>query len=373
MKYASPSSPNSSTAPFHRSPSDVTTLSVSPATHQLLELRLMHHYTSMTSKSLSALTSTATEEAWQISVPGLAFDCPCLMDAIMAVSALHLRTINPHDYSLVRASHSYMASCLSRYSSSLGAGVDASNAEALFVTSALIAFQASASRCFQDESLDRADGDDNYVLPLQWFHSFQGVKAVVMASWQWLRTSEKVRPIIAAQPPLSLDLTSNKPKFFGFLLEGLEDELESMDTFTRLETKQAYEHAVAYLCWSHVKPERRRLLGFPATVSRRFVELIEARVPRALVIVSCFFAMTKSVDDVWWLRGVAKREVAGMLTLLPPEARPLMDWAVRVANAEGPIDEETWGSCRGANATPEDEALAGEVHEHIDILAQFAS
>lgn len=295
------------------------------------------------------------------------------MDAIFAVSALHLRTISPHDYSLVRASHSYMASCLSQYSSSLTAGVDAGNAEALFVTSALIAFQASASRCFQDERLDRADGDDSYIVPLQWFHSFQGVKAVVMASWQWLRLSDKVRPIIAAQPALSLDLNSDKPKFFSFLLEGLEEELEGMDEFSRTETKQAYEHAIAYLSWSHPRPERRRILGFPATVSRRFVELIESREPRALVIISCFFAMTKSVDEVWWLRGVAKREVAGMLTILPPKIRPMMDWAVRVANTQGAITEEIWGGRWQVNESPLEDEAYGEVHEHIDILAQFAS
>jgi hypothetical protein len=330
----------------------------------------MHHYTSHTSKTLAAANTQVTEEAWQVSVPAIAMDSPCLLDAIFAVSALHLRSIHPHDYSLVRASHSYMASCLEQYSSALTRGVCDSNAEALFVTSALIAFQASASRYFHDEVEDQ----QGYLLPTQWFHSFQGVKAVVMASWRWLRTSERVKPIINMQPALSLDLKSDRPRFFGSLLEGLEEQLESMDESRRDDTRQAYEYAIAYLSWAHEKPERRRILGFPATVSRRFVELIEHRDPRALVIVSCFFAMTKAVDDVWWLKGVAPREVAGMLTVLPAESRPMMDWALKVANSAGPIDEETWGQCWETNALPQaDEGFYGEVHEHIDILTRIAS
>lgn len=83
--------------------------------------------------------------------------------------------------------------------------------------------------------------------------------------------------------------------------------------------------------------------------------------------------MTKSVDEVWWLRGVAKREVAGMLTILPPKIRPMMDWAVRVANTQGAITEEIWGGRWQVNESPLEDEAYGEVHEHIDILAQFAS
>jgi Fungal specific transcription factor domain len=333
----------------------------------------MHNYTARTSITLAVNTTVRTLETWQITVPAMAFEAPCLMDAVLAVSALHLRVQNPEDHTLVRASHGYMASAISQHMSCLKKGVDASNAEALFTTSALIAFQASASRRFQADDMKSQDSNGSYTLPTGWFHAFQGVKVMVLASWKWLRESERVRPIIQAQPALALDFSSDHPKFFDFLLEGLEEQLVQIEEPLRVETRQAYEHAVAYLNWTHPQPDRARILGFPATVSQRFVKLIDQEDPRALVIISCFFAMTKIVDDVWWLEGVARLEVSGILSLIQSEWKPKMDWAIKIAYHEGPVDDETWGGSRTSpgEIKSEVEDDDGTLHAHIDILASL--
>ncbi len=316
------------------------TLSHYSASSRATELRLLHNYTTLTSKTLAATNNALTETAWQIYVPTLAFQNPCLMDALLAVSALHMRTITPNDQSLVRLFHGYMASSLSQYTQTLASGVNQNNAEALFTTSALIAFQASASRRFMNEPDDLEA--EPYQLPVQWFHSFQGVKTVVLTSWRWLRMSPHVRPIIAAQPALShnVNVVSHEP--FTHLLDDLPAQLEGLSPSDSAETQQAYEHSVAYLNWAHAKPEKPRILGFPATVSRRFIQLIGEQDPRALVIISSFFAMTRSVDDAWWLEGVAKKEVLGILGLLPPDWWAKMEWALLVVNHEGPVTDDLW-------------------------------
>lgn len=319
----------------------------------------MHHFTART-----CLTFSDTMEqnvAWQVDIPTIAYDAQYLMDAILAVSALHLRSLYPEDQSLIRASHGYMASALAQYSSLLTSGLSALNSEALFSTSALIAFQASASRLF--------DEDGPYTLPLAWFHSFQGVKTVVMASWQWLRTSDKIFPIINSQPALFLDLDPDRKLFFAPLLDGLDEHLETFPESMRTESRQAYVHAIAFINWAHKRPVRNRILGFAATVSRRFVDLMGQHDPRALVITACFFALTKMVDQVWWLQGIAKREVNGIFSILPPEWWPKMEWPLRIANHEGPMDEETWGSSLDELIDIKKEE--NNVHEHIDLLAQI--
>lgn len=325
----------------------------------------MHHFTTITSQTFS--DTPEQKLAWQNDIPSIAYDAQYLMDAILAVAALHLRSIQPGDQSLIRASHFYMASALAQYSSLLNSGLSAFNAEALFSTSALIAFQASASRRFDDDQ-----GDGAYTLPLAWFHSFQGVKTVVMASWQWLRTSDRVYPIINGQPALALNLDPERKTFFAPLLDGMEEQLESMPGITRAETRQAYEHSVAFLNWSHQRPVRNCILGFAATVSRRFVELLDHRDPRALVIASCFFALTKAVDDVWWLQGIARREVNGIRSLLPSSWWPKMEWPLRIANHEGPMDEETWGrKVEDEDGVKTEGTVRGDVRDHIDLLAQI--
>ncbi|KAF4629639.1 hypothetical protein G7Y89_g8505 [Cudoniella acicularis] len=271
--------------PTYKTPTEIMRTNANPASSRLLELRLMHHFTAKTSATFSEMESARV--AWQEDIPTIAYGAQYLMDAILAVSALHLRSLYPNDQTFVRASHAYMASSIAQYSALLNRGLSELNAEALFSTSALIAFQASASRSFED--MDRG-----YTLPLAWFHSFQGVKAVVMASWQWLRNSNRVFPIINSQSALSLDTDPQRKLFFAPLLEGLNEQLSKIPNEYVAETRQAYEHATAFLNWAYRNPIRNRILGFAATVSRRFVELVGQKDPRSLVIISCFFCSYES-------------------------------------------------------------------------------
>lgn len=355
--------------PMYQTPTALVRAQSNPAVSRSLELKLLHHYTAVTSKTFS--DTSEQNNTWQVDIPTIAYDNQYLMDAILAVSALHMRSIHPEDHTLIRASHGYMASSIAQYSNLLNQGLSANNAEALFSTSALIAFQASASRRFDD------DVNGTYTLPLAWFHSFQGVKTIVLASWQWLRSSNRIYPIINSQPALFLDPDPERKLFFAPLLEGMEEQLSELPQMLQADTKQAYEHSVSFLNWSHKKPVRNRILGFAATVSRRYVDLIGQQDPRALVIAACFFALTKMVDDVWWLEGIAKREVNGIFNLLPQEWWPKMEWALRVANHDGPLSEDIWGcslhALYGNDSVKLEENFEANVSQHIEMLASMVN
>lgn len=346
-----------------------------------MELKLLHHYTTITCETL-AISSPVSEKIWRDTVPNLAFTgANFLADALLAVSALHLRSHSPQDQELIRASHSYMASTLSEYGASLSKGINESNAEALFLTAALIAFQSTASRIFtRDDSGDLKDRSDGYALPLSWFHSFQGVKAVVASSWQWLRHSGIVVPIIESQPALNLDLSGQNANFFGHLLNGVEEETLNLDddTGNQILTRQAYQHAVAVLDWAHKIPHTGAPLVFLATVSRRFVELLEARRPRALAILASYFGLLKCLDGVWWLKGVARREVMGIVSLFDPDDEewwPRLQWPLRIALYEGDaIPPDVWGADWAAETLLLQEASQnGTFISHIELLSQMFS
>ncbi|KAK3329547.1 hypothetical protein B0H66DRAFT_466031 [Apodospora peruviana] len=420
--------------PLYRPPATPSLSTTTPAAHRLLELRLMHQYTAMTCKTFT-FTAPVTEEIWKITVPNLAFSgSQHLADAILAVAALHLRSLCPNDKDLVRASHAYMAASLAEYSATLTKGIDSSNAESLFLTAALIAFQSTATRVFMKDELsmgtgERQDGQVKerntaagcYAIPFTWFHSFQGVKAITAASWQWLRASPVVLQVINSQVVLQLDFTTGPDTFFGHLLDGIDEELDELGRASTqnsnmpmdggssssmgappssesegrsasaevvTSTRQAYQHAVAVLNWAHKIPHKGAPLAFPATVSRRFIELLEERQPRALAILACFFALLKSMDGVWWLQGMARREVLGVVSLFnsdffgPDSYRkwwPHLEWAMRIALYDqpedgGPIPAEIWG----ADWYAEEQALAeeqeqGNYYRHIEMLTQMIS
>ncbi|GAW12343.1 hypothetical protein ANO14919_017090 [Xylariales sp. No.14919] len=364
----------STPVPIYKTPEVLPLSSTTSKKNRMLELKLLHNFTTVTAKTLS-ISSPVLEKIWRVTVPELAFSSASyLADTLLAVSALHLRSSSPHDRELIRASHSYMASACSEYGASLSRGVTESNAEALFLTAALIAFQSTATRIFtRDDINDRTGG---YSLPLSWFHSFQGVKAVVAATWQWLCTSTIVIPIIESQPALNLDL-SGHPTFFSDLMVGVEDEVAKFesDPATQLETRSAYQHAIAVLDWAHKIPYTGAPLVFLATVSRRFIELLEARRPRALAILASYFALLKCLDDVWWLKGVARREIMGIVSLFDPDDEewwPRLQWPLRIALHDNVIiPPQIWG--RDWAAQTNNTNQSGGFVSHITLLSDMFS
>ncbi|KAH6660256.1 hypothetical protein BKA67DRAFT_641384 [Truncatella angustata] len=360
---------------------DPPNISTAPQENRMMELRLLHHYTTITCKTL-LISDPMSEAIFRDTVPGLAFGgASFLADAILAVSALHLRSSQPQDQALVRASHAYMASSLSEYSTNLRKGINAQNAEALFLTATLIGFQSTAARIFmREDGGDTKDRSGGYALPLSWFHAFQGIKTIVATSWQWLRNSENVVPIIQSQPALDLNMSSEGTTFFGSLLGGMEEELAATDLNpdARNKTRQAYQHAVAVLNWAHKIPLTGAPLVFLATVSRRYMELLQERRPRALAILASFFGLLKSLDGVWWLKGIARREVMGIISLFDPDDHEWwsrLQWPVRMAVYDGDvIPPEIWGAdwTGGISLLEQSSQSGGGFISHIELLSQMS-
>lgn len=316
------------------------------------------------------------EDIWQRVVPQMAFSGKTyLLDAILSVAALHLRSLNPEDKALIRASHAYSASTLAAYCAALNTGITHDNAEALFLTASLIAHQATASRIFNKDDAN-GDSTSRYAVPLAWFHAFQGVKTVVATSWQWIRNSTAVKVVIDSQPSFQLNLNPrSSDSFFGHLLEGMEDELASEDPHQAAASGQAYAHAVCVINWAHTNYYAAASLAFPSTVSRRFVELVELKRPRALAILACFFALLKRMDSVWWLQDVARREVMGLVSLFEPRSKwwKHLEWPIRIALWDGnSITPEVWGAAWETEAH-EQMGMVDSMMHHIELMADLLS
>ena len=69
----------------------------------------------------------------------------------------------------------------------------------------------------------------------------------------------------------------------------------------------------------------RRLVAMPSRNDPRFVDLVEARHPRALTMLAHAFACMKLVDDkVPWFKGIAERQVPKIYEQLPVGWRAMM-------------------------------------------------
>jgi hypothetical protein len=294
---------------------------------RLLELRLFHHYINMASSSFIDRSVNGhqiiAQYAWSNWVVGLALSTPSLMDALLGLSAFHLRLSNLSDKTLSEASHKYMARAIVGHARQLREGVNADNARELIAMSTCIAFHAATSQWFL------VDSDQKRVfLFLHWFHPWQGLKALLAASWQYIQ-GEEISNLIQCEKLVEHNFRNLKdPQLqrlqrFSFLLSDLRRE--DLDP----ETLDAYESSVSYLSEIHTNPVFETVLKFTVGVSHRFVELVSIQDPRTLTIVGYFFMLLKKLNGVWWLEGTADREFKILMGILPEEWRGKMNWAVR--------------------------------------------
>ena len=377
------------------------------------EVRLFHHFTTVTCETLPLCPDPAALHLWAYAVPQIASEPGYLRSALLATAALHYHDLQPGDGSMLeRASHFYGRSL--RALSKDMAKPDASNAEQLVMASLLISllssrftrtlsnsktftpaleyfrvakgnaallgatakwikdsplkeYLASGSRTLIDvdirapsptshqSSLD-SDTSTSPTKPKQNFlfvhqsgpaldgHAISTVRSRVMSDY---RSSKRKRvkqqriegvPNAIAQtrePQASsnrkttavglLDaITSPTDPTFSYLLCDVSPEHPSYDAYsTYLGQLNANLFAIR-----NGEPEhffQRRLSTMPARTPMEFIELIERRDQRALVMMMHHYALLKLVDDAWWIKGTAEYNFEGLIGMVGHE----WDWALQ--------------------------------------------
>ncbi|KAJ6140208.1 hypothetical protein N7471_006694 [Penicillium samsonianum] len=297
---------------------------------RLMEMRLMHHCTAVTCGMATVIEDTGEWRIWSMDVPLIAFQggpLNPLIDLLLATSASHLESLNPNDPSLRLASSYYLCSGLEKFNNML-LQANEENAPILFTSSVLVALSVLHSR--QEQSFGA-----QFSVPSDWFRALQGVGSVVSITGAWIQNS-KFQPLLLEKES-SFPFGAIKTNFlFAELLSGLDHI--SMDP----KETAAYELAVGHLGWSYgcyiageqKSAVRRKILSFPAIVPLIFIELLEAQDPRSLAITAYFFGLTAILEEVWWMRGVAKREILGIMTLVPEEWKWAMAWPLQQISSD---------------------------------------
>ena len=119
----------------------------------------------------------------------------------------------------------------------------------------------------------------------------------------------------------------------GRPFEKLLNWAEEYEAMT-MEDREAYRKVLSYigLIYKGVSEGTddpmttcRRLVGMPSRNDPRFVDLVEAKQPRALTMLAHLFVCMKLIDDkVPWFKGIAERQVPKIYEQLPVGWRAMM-------------------------------------------------
>jgi len=290
---ASPSPPYTTVEDFSRR------VSVETTERRLLELELMHHFTSSTVHSgfLSAHDEDILQMWWK-KTPVLAFKHPFLLNVIISIAALHITKITPQRTDMADVHRIYFNAAVSQLRHAVQ-DINTENAEAVCISNILIALPSFI--------LLQNPDSRSYCPPFELFSILASNISLFAAAWPLLSESSPIMAFATAEPDMRIfvkEVRQDKHrqpflKLLSWRAAGEEVDEESQD---------AYDFALCFVgcilinIENKVHPSllRRMVYSFPTWVPNIFVTRLKEWKPRALTILAYYFALSKAMDNVWY-------------------------------------------------------------------------
>lgn len=305
---------------------------------RLLELKLLLHYTSKTCFTVGnkfiqnpSTVQGSLSELWRFTITEVALQHEALLNAIYAISALHLAKTNKDDVEALAIYPKYLDLALRDHRKDVEV-LSKANADVVCMTASVIRLIAFA--LLQDRSLEP------YAPPVEWLEMSCTAGGVFYTAWEWISDDENSLTMALLKHSRVLwDSTvmfkeENRAEL-AHLLGRTPQHAESEPWDESIQ--EAYDMAIRYIggvviCINNGEPSDnicRRLIAFPIFVPRKFIDLVEDRQPRALLVMAHFFALLGKLRDIWWVGDIGRREVAATQAILPEEWQDLMQWPLK--------------------------------------------
>lgn len=290
----------------------------------LHDLELMHHYSTVSYKSISEKEAFAVP--FQTVVPKIALSHPFLMHGILALSALHLIHLNKgsdrcKDYVELATSHQTLALALFRKELN---NINPSNCQAMFTFASIATILAFAfAQSTGVQSLPPIDE------MLQIFNLFRGIYEILQTAREWIKNSW-VSELLAFRRPTELRSISQDVRDKFSLVSQLNADLER--TGFAVDEQAACEDAISELfalfeqIYSGL--DTVTVFRWPVVVKPLYISLTRDRRPMALVILAHYCILLHMLDDRWWLRGWTRQLLHSIYSLLDASWRESIRWPI---------------------------------------------
>ncbi|KAI4111692.1 MAG: hypothetical protein LQ338_008352, partial [Usnochroma carphineum] len=306
-----------------KKPRPVITNALQPGELHMGDLELLHQFVTETCYTTS--NRRESHELWRVTVPKEGFNHDFLMRGILAVAALHFSHLRPEraaDYQHIAITHQDRA--LGPFQAAM-TNMTESNCHAFFALSSLIVVYEFASPrtpgslAFTYESKDSTN----------WLSMIRGVNSILMPSWPWVENG----PLRGLLQPGVFDTSITRlPKAADHQLRQLAELCETAAGGD--EAVEAYKEAVKALrkCFakiftrSSVECEIGTAFTWPVEVPDKFIQLLQARAPEALVILAHYCVVLHHLDNYWWLNGWATHVMESIYSELSESWRDWIQW-----------------------------------------------
>ncbi|KAI1076542.1 hypothetical protein F5B20DRAFT_320009 [Whalleya microplaca] len=267
-----------------------------------IDMKMLWFYTAYTFQcfSIESGHSHVVDHALQVKVVEHAFQSPFLMHCLMALSSLHLQSLN-QPISPKRAA-AYRARAFEGYRDAIERA-EPTDFPALIACSLLMT--ALSSQMFREP-----DGKPLYII--DWMQVWRGIGLIIdIVSPQAMHDSGLA--VLFYRPPVDLEKSATHiPNNLLFMVTSIGPGDSDY------EHQQTYYDTLKYLgsLYGEIKEHGfspimdLRIVTFFTFTPKPFIPLAKEFRPRALVIIAHFLCFAKLMNKgVWWMRGIADREI----------------------------------------------------------------
>ncbi|KIV76986.1 hypothetical protein PV11_08829 [Exophiala sideris] len=302
------------------------------AARRRLELRLMHNFTECFMKPFPDHRGAHKVTGWATEVPRMAFQHENLMCSLFASSATYLLRTNPEDVELFRAAEVYLALALRSQQQAL-ANVETENADAICFTGVLLLLNSTAKMAWRPI--------EPYTPPLEFLQIGIGFQSVLAIAKDFYKSSKVMMITTNSEPDFEKEPIFAKHNLFPFL-HLLDAGPSAIDELTDPETRETYEKTVSYIGYLHrsitendpIYVLSRKIVSFAIVVPQGFVQCVEDKRPRALVVLAYYFALMSRFRSIWWIGRMPLREITAIMNVLPQEWHEQMRWPLTMAGLD---------------------------------------
>ncbi|CAK7197745.1 hypothetical protein SEUCBS139899_000393 [Sporothrix eucalyptigena] len=281
-----------------------------PAAIDQIDMKLLWFYTA---KGFDAFAAEAghqpkVDEILQVAIPRHAFASRFLMDCLLALSALELQLLNqPIEPARVLM---YRARAFAGYRKAVEEATPESY-PALLACSLLLC--ALSSEMFRD-----AERTPLYIL--DWMVVWRGIGLIVKLIQPDMLFKSGMY-MLFARPPINLDSSAKHiPNQMLFMVSSIrQDDPDFMYIDLYYETLKYLGSLYRELESGIGRILNLRTITWFTFLPKGFVDIARERRPRALIILAHYLVFVKLCNRLWWMQGIADKEIKDILNVLEDE------------------------------------------------------
>lgn len=298
----------------------------------VLDMKLLWWYSTVSYASFASKLGihTRAPEILQHEIPRHAFETPFLMDIVLSLAACHMQTLQSGEVSPTQVV-AYRARAFEGYRRAIQQPAPGTETHAGLVAGSLLLI-AIASQTFRE-----VDPADLYIL--DWMIVWRGIGTVIdlLSDKDFRRTG--LRDLFY-RPAVDLEASSHHvPLSLVAIVASITSDDEDYAFLEDYKKTLPYIGCLYRELLSGTGPVLHlRTVTWFTFLPDGFIEAARARRPLALVIIAHYLAFLRFLNGLWWIRGIAEREIVGIVQCLGEEWAEALEVPCMAISAQNSAD-----------------------------------